>query len=77
MAFTIEPGIYVRQSALDALPRTSDNLALIENIQAAVTRYAGIGIRIEDSILLHEDGPRRLSTVVPRTIPDIEALMHP
>ncbi|MDR1990170.1 MAG: aminopeptidase P N-terminal domain-containing protein [Acidobacteriaceae bacterium] len=76
MAFTIEPGLYIRQSALDTLPRTPENLALIEKIQPAVTKYAGIGIRIEDSILLDTTGPRRLSAAVPRTIPEIEALMQ-
>ena len=39
MAFTIEPGIYIRQSALDALPHTPENQALIERIQPAVTKY--------------------------------------
>ena len=36
MAFVIEPGIYIRQSALDALPHTPENAALIEQIQPAV-----------------------------------------
>jgi Xaa-Pro aminopeptidase len=76
MTFVIEPGIYIRQSALDALPRTPDNLVLIEKIQPAVTKYAHIGVRVEDSILLEVTGPRRLSSSVPRTIPEIEALMQ-
>jgi Xaa-Pro aminopeptidase len=76
MTFVIEPGIYIRQSALDALPRTPDTLALIERIQPAVTKYANIGVRVEDSILLEATGPRRLSSSVPRTIPEIEALMQ-
>jgi Xaa-Pro aminopeptidase len=77
MAFTIEPGIYIRQSALDALPRTPENLALIEKIQPAVTKYADIGVRIEDSFLLEESGLRRLSASVPRTIEEIEAFLKP
>ena len=76
MAFVIEPGIYIRQSALDALPRTAENAALIETIQPAVTRYADIGVRVEDSFLLEESGPRRLSGAVPRTIDEIEAFMR-
>jgi Xaa-Pro aminopeptidase len=75
MAFTIEPGIYVRQSALDALPRTPENNALIEKIQPAVKQYADIGIRVEDSFLLEPSGLRRLSSAVPRTIEEIEAFL--
>ncbi len=61
MAFTIEPGIYVRQSVLDTLPRTPENLAFIRQVQPAVRRYADIGVRIEDSFLLEEAGLRNLS----------------
>jgi Xaa-Pro aminopeptidase len=71
----IEPGIYIRQSALDALPRTTENLALIERIQPAVKKYMDIGVRVEDSFLLEESGLRRLSASVPRTIDEVEAFM--
>jgi Xaa-Pro aminopeptidase len=76
MAFTIEPGIYIRQSALDALPKTAENAELIRRVQPAVTKYLDIGIRIEDSVLLEPTGPRRLSGSVPRTIDAIEAFMR-
>jgi len=76
MAFTIEPGIYIRQIALDSLPRTPENLAFIEKVQPAVTKYADIGVRIEDSFLLDESGARNLSAALPKTIEDIEALMR-
>ena len=75
MAFTIEPGIYVRQSVLDNLPRTPENLALIEKIQPAVKKYADIGVRVEDSFLYDERGLQRLSSSVPRTIEEIEAFL--
>lgn len=75
MTFVIEPGIYIRQSALDALPRTTENLALIERIQPAVKKYMDIGVRVEDSFLLEETGLTRLSGSVPRTIADVEAFM--
>jgi Xaa-Pro aminopeptidase len=75
MAFTIEPGIYIRQGALDALPRTAENNALVEKIQPAVKKYADIGVRIEDSYLLEPSGLRRLSSAVPRTIEEIEAFL--
>lgn len=76
MAFVMEPGLYIRQSALDALPRTTENLALIAKIQPAVTKYADIGVRVEDSFLLEAAGPRRLSARVPRTIADVEHFMQ-
>ena len=77
MAFTIEPGIYIRRSVLDALPRTPENDALIAKIRPAVERYADIGVRVEDSFLLEESGLRRLSAGVPRTIEEIEAFLKP
>jgi Xaa-Pro aminopeptidase len=76
MAFTIEPGIYVRQSVLDTLPRTPENLAFIQQVQPAVRKYADIGVRIEDSFLMEEAGLRNLSASVPKTIDEIEAFLH-
>ena len=76
MAFTIEPGIYIRQIALDSLPRTPENIAFIEKVQPAVRKYADIGVRIEDSFLLEESGLTNLSIALPKTIDDIEALMR-
>jgi Xaa-Pro aminopeptidase len=76
MAFTIEPGIYVRPSVLDGLPKTPENVVLIERIRPAVQKYADIGIRIEDSFLLEERGLKNLSAAVPRTIEEVEAFMR-
>jgi len=76
MAFVIEPGVYVRQAALDALPRTPENDALIKAVQPAVTKYRDIGIRIEDAFLLEPSGLRRLTADVPRTIEEIEAFFR-
>jgi Xaa-Pro aminopeptidase len=76
MAFTIEPGIYIRGNALDALPRTPENDALIAKIRPAAKKYADIGVRIEDSFLLEESGLRRLSASVPRTIEEVEAFLR-
>ncbi|MEO8657630.1 MAG: aminopeptidase P N-terminal domain-containing protein [Bryobacteraceae bacterium] len=72
-AFTMEPGIYVREEVLDSLPKTVENAALIEKIKPAVQKYNGIGVRIEDSFVLTESGLKRLSAKVPRTIEEIEA----
>ena len=76
MAFVIEPGIYVRQSPLDALPRTAENQALIEKIQPAVKKYADIGVRVEDAFLLEESGLRRLTASAPRTIEEVESFLR-
>jgi Xaa-Pro aminopeptidase len=75
MAFTIEPGLYIRQEALDALPRTPENLALIDSVQPAVRRYLDIGVRIEDSFLLDDTGLQNLSAALPRSIEAIEAFL--
>jgi Xaa-Pro aminopeptidase len=76
MAFTIEPGIYVRQIALDSLPRTPENAAFIEKIQPMVQKYMDIGVRIEDSFLLEESGLRNLSAGLPKAVDEIEASMR-
>jgi Xaa-Pro aminopeptidase len=76
MAFTIEPGLYIRQSALDSLPRTAENAAFIEKVRPMVQKYADIGIRIEDSFILEESGLRNLSEDLPKTIADIEAFLR-
>ncbi|HLB45119.1 MAG TPA: M24 family metallopeptidase, partial [Candidatus Limnocylindrales bacterium] len=76
MAFTIEPGLYIRQSALDALPATPENAAFIAKVQPAVRKYADIGVRIEDAFLLDEAGLRNLSDALPTTIEDIEAFLR-
>jgi Xaa-Pro aminopeptidase len=76
MAFTIEPGIYIRQNAIDAMPRTPENLAFIEQVQPAVRRYADIGVRIEDSYLMEDKGVVNLSAAVPKTIEAVETFLR-
>ena len=76
MTFTIEPGLYIRQSVLDQLPKTPANLELVSKIQAAVAKYNNIGIRVEDSFVMEENGVRSLSAALPKTVKDVEAVMH-
>jgi Xaa-Pro aminopeptidase len=76
MTFTIEPGLYIRQSALDQLPKTPENLALIDKVKASVGRYENIGIRVEDSFVMESGGVRSLTGSAPRTIDEIEAFMR-
>jgi Xaa-Pro aminopeptidase len=75
MTFVIEPGIYIREAALDNLPKTAENHALIEKVRPAVRKYQNIGVRVEDSFLLTEKGLERLSGTVPRTIQEVEEFM--
>jgi len=75
MSFVIEPGLYIREAALDALEDTAENRAFKEKVRPVVQRYKDIGVRVEDSFLLTETGLVRLSARVPRSLEEIEAFM--
>ena len=76
MAFVIEPGLYIRPEALDQMADTPENRAFREKVGAAVNKYAGIGVRIEDSFLLTEGELVRLSAKVPRTTQELDDFMR-
>ena len=44
--------------------------------KTAPAKYRGIGIRIEDDVVVTEDGNKNLTTKVPKEIDEIEALMN-
>jgi Xaa-Pro aminopeptidase len=75
MAFVIEPGLYIREQALEALEDTPENRAFKDQVRPVVAKYRDIGVRVEDSFLLGETGLVRLSARVPRTLEEIEAFM--
>jgi len=77
MAFTIEPGVYIRPQALDDLPDNPANREFKARVAPAVARYRNIGVRIEDSFLITDAGLKRLSASVPRTIEEVEAWLKP
>ena len=74
-AFVIEPGLYIREAALDELPKTPENAAFIEKVRPGVQKYKNIGVRIEDSFLMTEQGPVMLSEKAPRKVADIEKIV--
>jgi Xaa-Pro aminopeptidase len=76
MAFVIEPGLYIREAALEALDDTPENRAFIQQVRPMVQKYKDTGVRIEDSFLLTGEGLTRLSATVPRTVEEIEAFMR-
>ena len=60
MVLTVEPGLYFASWRTDvAIPK----------------RYSGIGVRIEDNVLITEDGPIVLTSSCPKEIDEIEALI--
>ncbi len=75
MIFTNEPGIYVRPDALDNLPKTADNEKFIAAVRPAFEKYKGIGVRIEDDMLITPDGVKWMTEALPRKIADIEAFI--
>ena len=75
MVFTVEPGIYVRPDALDNLPKSPETEKFVAAVRPAFEKYKGIGVRIEDDVVVTADGYRNLSVALPRTIADIEAFI--
>ncbi|HMG72116.1 MAG TPA: aminopeptidase P family protein [Pyrinomonadaceae bacterium] len=75
MTFTNEPGIYIRIDALDNLPKTPATEKFIAAIKPAFEKYKGIGVRIEDDMLITPDGVKWMTGALPRSIADIEAFI--
>jgi len=75
MTFTNEPGIYIRSDALDNLPKTPENAQLIAAIKPAFEKYKGIGVRIEDDMVITPEGAKWMTAALPRSIADIETFI--
>lgn len=75
MVMTNEPGIYIRQDALDYLADTPDNKKFTEKIRPMFEKYKNIGVRIEDDMLVTANGTEWMTGNLPRKISDIEAFM--
>ncbi len=75
MIFTVEPGIYIRPDTLDLLPKTAENERFIKAVRPAFEKYKGIGVRIEDDVLITAGEPVIMSAAIPRKLEDVEATM--
>jgi Xaa-Pro aminopeptidase len=75
MTFTNEPGIYVRLDALDNLPDTPDTAKFVAAVRPAFEKYKGIGVRIEDDMVVTETGVKWMSAALARSISDVEAFI--
>ncbi len=74
-AFTIEPGLYVREHLLEEIPDTPRNKEFAARVRNAVTQYRNIGVRIEDNYIVTTKGVEWVSQF-PREINEIEELMR-
>ena len=75
MIFTNEPGIYIREDALDYLPDTPAAKEFIAKVRPAFEKYKNIGVRIEDDLLVTETGVDWMTKHLPRKTNEIEAFM--
>jgi Xaa-Pro aminopeptidase len=57
------------------LPKTADYEKFIAAVRPAFEKYKGIGVRIEDDMLVTEDGVKWMTGELPRSIPDIETFI--
>ena len=73
---TVEPGIYFIPHLI-AKWKNDKKLSSFINYDA-LSKFKNFGgIRIEDNILITDDGYRMLGPAIPKTVDDIESLMRP
>jgi len=73
-AFTIEPGVYVRENILREIPDTPRNRELAARLTKTVDTYKNIGVRIEDDYIATPNGVEWVSQL-PRELNEIEEMM--
>ncbi|HEX3187227.1 MAG TPA: aminopeptidase P family protein [Pyrinomonadaceae bacterium] len=75
VVFTNEPGIYVRPEALDQMPpgfTAAEWDKFVTAVRPVFEKYKGIGVRIEDDMVITDTGVRWMTEALPRKIVDIE-----
>ena len=75
VVFTNEPGIYIRPDALDQMPpgwKQEDWDKFKAAVRPAFEKYKGIGVRIEDDLLITPDGVKWMTEALPRKLSEIE-----